>query len=236
MYITFDGGEGSGKTTLIRRLAQALANTEPTTDVHVLKAIGQGELGRHYRDAFLSRELTNLEATAGKVMEHLRVSRMAREIEKETGKEIYVLQDRALPTFYAIDVNGPISKLDKTAFACSTYINTLWNEVKKPDLAVYLRLSPEQAQKNITDRKDRNWLDDLSPEEHQTILDNYDYFFIKGKQNRAIPWTDVPILVLDASLPMDDLVYKTVEAIQLVAMGNHIWNNGRRVKQTVDKE
>lgn len=236
MYITFDGGEGSGKTTLIGRLAQTLANTEPTTDVHVLKAIGQGELGHHFRNAFLNRELTDLEATAGKVMELLRVSRMAREIEKETGKEIYVLQDRALPAFYAIDVNGPISKFDKTAFACSAYVNTLWNEVKQPDLAVYLRLSPEQAQKNITNRKNQNWLDNLPTEEHQLILDNYDYFFINGRQDQGTPWHRVPSLVLDAGLPMDDLMHNAMETIKHIQMNKLIFENHESIKKLAAEE
>lgn len=165
IFITFEGGEGSGKTTQARKLALALK-----TNVEFTREPGGTSIGEGIRDLFLSSDkITSM--TELLLISAARAQHVNEVIIPSLNASKVVICDRFIDSTIAYQgFRGEIS-ID---LICQ--LNQIATNGLKPDLTFILDLPPEiglqrQYQKGI----DRNRLDNESLNSHHKIRKGYLY-------------------------------------------------------------
>ncbi len=164
-FITFEGGDGAGKTTLIDKVADLL--TTQGHQVVITREPGGTTLGEDIRKILLSHETGEINPTAELLL--FLTSRSQHIHEKilpalHQGK--IVLCDRFNDSSVVYQGVGRALGLHHVQEIC----NLACGEIK-PELTIYLDLSPDESQKRKQGEDDR--IESEGQEFHQKIREGY---------------------------------------------------------------
>ena len=200
LFITFEGGEGAGKTTLINSIYKELIRKK--AQVIKTHAPGGTELGKHLRDLLLhSREFHILKKTELFLFMTDRAQHVDEIILPALKSHHIVLCDRFNDSTIAYQsAEKAFSKKD-LQFVCSLAATHL-----VPDLTFFLDLPPkiglQRAMHRKSDQKDR--IQDKEIAFHEGVRRSY-LEIIQEDPNR--------FYVLDANISLDEIFQQSMEVI-----------------------
>jgi dTMP kinase len=167
-FITFEGPEGSGKTTQMRLLVEWLRGQE--YDVELTREPGGTGIGNQIRDVLHDPCNTAMDATAEILLYSAdRAQHVAQCIRPALAAGKVVVSDRYYDSTLAYQGYGRGLDLEMlraiTAFATGGL---------KPDLTLYLDIAPEEGlQRRQAGGEEWNRLDAETPEFHQRVRAGY---------------------------------------------------------------
>lgn len=166
MFITFEGGEGSGKTTLIKMLAEELKGLGK--DVVVTREPGGSKIAEQIRTVLLKNDNTEITIqTEALLFAAARAQHLNEVIIPNINK--LILCDRYIDSSFAYQAYGRGLGMD---FVCR--VNTYALDYL-PDLTFYIDLDPtigiNRVNKGRTHKKDR--LDTETSEFHLKVRSGY---------------------------------------------------------------
>jgi dTMP kinase len=162
MFITFEGGEGSGKTTQIKKLRQELQNRG--LQVVATREPGGTKLGEHIRNCLLNQEFGITFGPQAELMLFLasRAQHLEEVILPALSEGKIVLCDRFNDSSVAYQGGGRQLGIDKVHHLCASACNNI-----EPDLTFFLDIEPEEGMNRISRKRDR--LEDESIAFHQRV-------------------------------------------------------------------
>ncbi|MFH5186721.1 dTMP kinase [Paenibacillus sp. TAB 01] len=168
-FITFEGGEGAGKTTVIERLAGEL--TAAGHQVMVTREPGGVDIAEQIRSVILDMKNTRMDGRTEALL--YAAARRQHLVEKvipalEAGS--VVLCDRFLDSSLAYQGYARGLGVDEVYT-----VNRFAIDDMMPELTIYLDVSPEVGLSRISSNKDRerNRLDAEKLSFHQTVREGY---------------------------------------------------------------
>jgi len=166
MFITFEGGEGSGKTTVISKVAEKLK--EHGHEVLVTREPGSTKLGEHVRDCLLNPDIGFTFGSRAELLLYLasRVQHIDEVIRPAFSEGKVVLCDRFNDSSVAYQGGGRGLGIENVQQLCDLACGGL-----TPDLTFFLDLDPEVGMSRIERSKDR--LEGEKVEFHQKVRDTY---------------------------------------------------------------
>jgi dTMP kinase len=197
VFITFEGPDGAGKTTILGMVAEHLQN------VLVTREPGGIDIAEQIRRVILAKENTAMDPrTEALLYAAARRQHLAERVRPalEAGK--VVLCDRFVD-----------SSLAYQGYARGLGIDEVWSinqfaiEEMMPELTIYFDIQPELGLTRINKNKGReiNRLDLENLDFHQRVREGY-HILMERFPNR--------IVKIDASGEIDDVFTKTLELIQ----------------------
>ena len=150
LYIAFEGGEGSGKSTQAARLAERLG-------AELTREPGGTAIGARLRDLLLDPSVTGLDARAeALLMAADRAQHRAEVVAPVLASGRHVVSDRSVYSSLAYQGGGRGLDLDTIRAISQWALDDCW-----PDLVVFLDLDPDTAAARLADRRlDRFELED----------------------------------------------------------------------------
>ncbi|RHZ37557.1 Thymidylate kinase [endosymbiont GvMRE of Glomus versiforme] len=174
LLVSFEGIDGSGKTSVVRKLSEKLPNSFATKEPRGTK-LGE-RVWQLTNESLKNKELvidsqSQLFLFAAAHNEHLKIIRQQLSGEKDK----IVLVDRYIDsTFVYQGLRGNLTEEQKKSRVnlikelFQKFINTRF-----PDLTFILNLEPEKAQARLEKREEKNNWDKLDSEFHQQIRQGY---------------------------------------------------------------
>lgn len=200
-FITFEGGEGSGKSTVMKDVAARL--TKEGYKLVLTREPGGTPIAEEIRNVILDKDNTKMDPRTEALL--YAASRRQHLVEKiwpalERGE--IVLCDRYLDSSLAYQGGARGLGVDEVLS-----INMFATEGEYPDLTLLFDLEPEEGLKRIEKNKGRevNRLDLEKLEFHKKVRDNF-HALAKKYSTRYV--------VIDASKPLnevEDEVYKIIK-------------------------
>jgi dTMP kinase len=197
MFITFEGPDGAGKTTILGMVAERLQN------VLVTREPGGIDIAEQIRQVILAKENTAMDPrTEALLYAAARRQHLAERVRPALEEGKIVLCDRFVD-----------SSLAYQGYARGLGINEVWSinqfaiENMLPVLTVYFDIEPELGLQRINKNKGRevNRLDLEKLEFHQKVREGY-HILMERFPDR--------IVKIDASGAIDDVFEKTLELVQ----------------------
>jgi dTMP kinase len=199
MFITFEGLDGSGKTTQVQRLASWLRNRG--LDVLQLREPGGTRIGDAVRTILHDRAYANMDPRAELLLYCAsRAQLITEQVEPHLKEGGIVLSDRFADSTLAYQGYG--RGLDM-AFL-STLLNFATKGVK-PDLTLYFDVDPERALQRRVSSGEINRLDAEKMEFHVRVRDGYQKL-INLEPGR---WN-----IIDANAAQDSVASQVKEAVK----------------------
>lgn len=157
MFITFEGGEGSGKTTLIQKLKVALEKSGH--QVLATREPGGSELGEYIRDCLLNPDFGISFGEKAELMLYLasRVQHIEEVIKPALEQGKVILCDRFNDSSIAYQGGGRRLGIEKVRSLCEMACDGL-----APNLTFFLDLDPEAGMRRLTHKKDRLESEEIS--------------------------------------------------------------------------
>jgi len=194
-WIVFEGMEGAGKTTLVRNLGKYLLShdnfkdyviqitAEPSLDVTAEIKAGLPKESVLFLNSGSRKKLRNLIKNSSNLSSTERLSLFLNDRERLLGrfkvlpKHSIVIQDRCYVSTLVYDQ----LYLDIDSRELMEKNQVVFNEVYniRPDLLIYLHISPEESVKRLQKRKKYDVLDKKALENLDKIYNNYQKLFIK---------------------------------------------------------
>ena len=200
-FITFEGGEGSGKSTVMKDVAARL--TKEGYKLVLTREPGGTPIAEEIRNVILDKDNTKMDPRTEALL--YAASRRQHLVEKiwpalERGE--IVLCDRYLDSSLAYQGGARGLGVDKVLS-----INMFATEGEYPDLTLLFDLEPEEGLKRIEKNKGRevNRLDLEKLEFHKKVRDNF-HALAKKYSTRYV--------IIDASKPLNEVeneVYKIIK-------------------------
>ncbi|PTH25406.1 dTMP kinase [Staphylococcus auricularis] len=195
-FITFEGPEGSGKTTVMKRVAEQLSDTY---DVVLTREPGGVPTGEKIREILLEGdaidERTEALLFAASRREHL-VGRVLPALEKGQ----VVLCDRYIDSSLAYQGYARGIGMKEVEAINAFAINDVY-----PDLTVYLDVSVEVGQARIQqNQRSQNRLDRETRQFHEKVVEGYQQIIQRDSARFA---------VVDVDQEIDTVVATTYDAI-----------------------
>lgn len=165
IFITFEGPEGAGKTTIIRILAERFENTLLTREP------GGIDIAEQIRSVILSKENTRMDArTEALLYAAARRQHLVEKVKPALEEGKLVLCDRFVDSSLAYQGHARGLGI-KEVFA----INQFAIADMMPELTLYFDIDPEEGLKRISKNQGRevNRLDLESLEFHQRVREGY---------------------------------------------------------------
>lgn len=211
IFITFEGGEGAGKTTLIEELSKKLASL----DFSIVKTREPGgtKLGEHIRNILLQHSKDMPISARAELC--LFLASRAQHVGEiilpalEDGK--IVLCDRFNDSSLAYQGGARELGIDKISPICSYMAYDL-----DPNLTFYLDLDPKIGLERAREHRKENGFDRIESEKiafHQKIRDAFHAIAKKHPER---------IQILDASKPPKEVFRLAFEAIEDILEGRHL--------------
>ncbi|SDK99294.1 dTMP kinase [Lacicoccus qingdaonensis] len=198
IFITFEGPEGSGKTTIISMLSEAL---EDTNDVMVTREPGGIPISEKVRDILLANENDMDGRTEALLFAAARRQHLVEKVVPALNDGKIVLCDRFIDSSLAYQGYARNLGMDEIM-----QVNKFAIENHMPDLTIYLKLSPEIGLSRIQDNeRDSNRLDKETLEFHKDVVLGY------NKLSENYPDR---IKVVDADQNIEDVFKDTYSIIE----------------------
>lgn len=201
MFITFEGPDGSGKSTVIKEIYQRLINEK--YDILLTREPGGTPIAEKIRNVILDNENTALDARAEALL--YAASRRQHLVEKiwpalKEGK--IVLCDRYLDSSLAYQGGGRDLGVENIL-----NINLFATENTYPDLTLFFNVSPEVGLSRVSQDKKRvaDRLDNESSNFHDKVYETFVELTKKYKER---------IVVIDASLPLNEVIENTYKVLK----------------------
>jgi dTMP kinase len=188
LFIAFEGGEGSGKSTQVRRLAEALS--ESGRDVVVTFEPGATPVGARLREVLLDRGTTGL-SPMGEALLYAadRAHHVSEVVRPALERGAVVITDRYVDSSIAYQAGGrqlPESEVRR--------LSTVATGGLRPDLTVLLDLAPEDGLARLTAPPDR--LEAESLEFHRRVRQTFRDLAAESRER---------YVVLDATMSSDQI-------------------------------
>ena len=200
LFITFEGPEGSGKTTQINRLAEHLRAQSHT--VLLTREPGGTTIGDQVRKVLHDRANTDMHAVAEILLYSASRAQLTHQVIKPAlARGSIVLSDRYFDSTFAYQGYGRGLNLDMlrqiTGFATGGLT---------PDFTIYLDIPAEEGLRRRKQDAGGEWnrLDDEALEFHKRVVDGY-YQLMKEDPAR---WFSV-----DATRPVDEVAADIARAV-----------------------
>jgi dTMP kinase len=167
LFITFEGGEGSGKSTVIQQIKQQLLAKQ--LDVFVTREPGGSGIGEEIRQTLLKHENTNMDPlTESYLFAAARRQHLMEYIVPKLEADVVVLCDRYVDSSVVYQGYARGIGVEKVAA-----INKVVIEDYVPQLTFFIDVSPEIALARIQTGRDQNRLDVESNQFHQKVYEGY---------------------------------------------------------------
>lgn len=196
-FIAIEGGDGSGKSTQIKRISSALA--DDGYHVEATREPGGTELGNQIRSVLFDSEPPS-PRTEALLFAADRAHHVASLVDPSLEAGNIVLTDRYIDSTIAYQAAGR-SFDEKTILALSRWAT----QGLVPHLTIVLDIEPETAAERMGKRGENNYLDDEDRHFHQRVRQTY--------LSRAHKEPD-RYVVLDASVSADELTDRILEVIR----------------------
>ncbi len=196
-FIAIEGGDGSGKSTQIKRISRALA--DEGYEVEATREPGGTELGRRIRSVLFDAEPPAPRAEA-LLFAADRAHHIASLVDPSLEAGSIVITDRYIDSTIAYQAAG--RQFDTaTILALSKWAT----EGLTPHLTIVLDIEPEVAAARMGEREENNYLDEENQQFHQRVRQTY---LSRAHQDPA------RYVVLDASVSTDELTEQILTAIR----------------------
>ncbi|GAE94156.1 thymidylate kinase [Gracilibacillus boraciitolerans JCM 21714] len=175
MFITFEGGEGAGKTTILHRLAQRL--TEEGYHVMTTREPGGIPIAEKIRDIILDKKNSIMDArTEALLYAAARRQHLVEKVKPALAKGEIVLCDRFIDSSLAYQ--GVARGLGVEAVF---QINQFAIADQMPDLTLFFDIHPKEGLARIHNNKEReqNRLDLESLQFHNQVYQAYQQLLLK---------------------------------------------------------
>ncbi|SFM51350.1 dTMP kinase [Gracilibacillus orientalis] len=175
MFITFEGGEGAGKTTILNRLAQRL--TEEGYQVINTREPGGIPIAERIRDIILDTKNTMMDArTEALLYAAARRQHLVEKVEPALQEGKIVLCDRFVDSSLAYQGAARGLGVEEVF-----QINQFAIADQMPDLTLFFDILPEEGLKRINKNTEReqNRLDLESLSFHQKVYEAYQQLLVK---------------------------------------------------------
>jgi dTMP kinase len=167
LFITFEGGEGSGKSTVIQHIKQHLLNKQ--LDVFVTREPGGSGIGEEIRQTLLKHENTNMDPlTESYLFAAARRQHLMEVIVPQLNADVVVLCDRYVDSSIVYQGYARGIGVEKVAA-----INKVVIEDYIPQLTFFIDVAPDIALARIQSGRDQNRLDVEHAEFHQKVYEGY---------------------------------------------------------------
>lgn len=196
-FIAIEGGDGSGKSTQIKRIAAALA--DDGYHVESTREPGGTELGTKIRSVLFDSDPPS-PRTEALLFAADRAHHVASLVDPSLDAGNIVITDRYIDSTIAYQSAGR-SFDEKTILALSRWAT----QGLVPNLTIVLDIEPEVAAERMGKRGDSNYLDQENQQFHQRVRQTY--------LSRAHKELD-RYVVLDASVDADELTEQILAAIR----------------------
>ncbi|GAA1871189.1 hypothetical protein GCM10009813_34520 [Brevibacterium marinum] len=196
-FIAVEGGDGSGKSTQIKRISQILA--DEGHNVEATREPGGTELGRKIRSVLFDSDPPS-PRTEALLFAADRAHHVASLVDPSLDGGHIVITDRYIDSTVAYQAAG--RNFDpKTILALSKWAT----QGLVPHLTIVLDIDPETAAARMGKRDENNYLDEEDQQFHQRVRQTY--------LSRAHKEPD-RYVVLDASVSEDDLTAEILTAVR----------------------
>lgn len=198
--ITFEGGEGAGKTTVLQALAKWLQREG--YDIVTTREPGGIKIAEKIRDIILDKAHTTMDAyTEALLYAAARRQHLVEKVIPALQEGKIVLCDRFIDSSLAYQGYARNLGVDHVLA-----INKFAVQNCMPHLTVYLKIEPKKGLKRITANKNRktNRLDDESLSFHQKVYEGYEYL-VKRYPER--------IQTIDADQSFNDVLEQSLQVV-----------------------
>lgn len=192
MFITIEGGEGSGKTTLISSMTEKLK--QAGLEAMVTREPGGIPIAEAIRNVLLSRENTAMDArTEALLYAAARRQHLAEKVIPALERGTTVICDRFVDSSLAYQGHARGLGIEEVA-----EINRFATDGWEPDLTLYLDIDPEAGLARISANGSRevNRLDVESLAFHRRVREGYQLVAARNSKR---------IVTLDAMRPADEV-------------------------------
>jgi dTMP kinase len=196
-FIAIEGGDGSGKTTQIKRISRALA--DDGYRVESTREPGGTELGTKIRSVLFDSDPPS-PRTEALLFAADRAHHVASLVDPNLDEGNIVITDRYIDSTVAYQAAGRNFN-EKTILALSRWAT----QGLVPHLTIVLDIEPEAAAERMGKRGESNYLDEENQQFHQRVRQTY--------LSRAHKEPD-RYVVLDASVGADELTEQILSAIR----------------------
>ena len=200
MFITFEGGEGSGKTTQIEKLSQELQNRG--LQVITTREPGGTKLGEHVRDCLLNPDFGISFGPRAELMLYLasRVQNLEDMIRPAIAEGKIVLCDRFNDSSIAYQGGARDLGIDHVEQLCELACNGFG-----PDITFFLDIDPEVGMSRLEREHDR--LEGEGLAFHKKVRESF-HQIAKQHPER--------IHLIDAELPQEEVFSHILKAVDSV--------------------
>lgn len=193
-YIAFEGVEGSGKSTVARRIAEYLTEREESTVV--VREPGGTEAGERIREVLLTMDHAVTPRAEAALFAASRAQLIVEKVAPALAAGSWVLSDRTAYSSLAYQAGGRGIPLDEVWTLNDIALGGVW-----PDVVVLLRLDPSDG---LLRQQDGDRIGDEGAEFHATVAAAFDALAAKEPDR---------FIVVDASQPLDDVVAAVIERL-----------------------
>jgi dTMP kinase len=201
-FITLEGGEGAGKSSLIRKLEEHLATLLPNETILVTREPGASTIGQPVRDIILS--LDNLGRELDPKAEALlfaadRAQHMAEKITPALTNGNIVICDRFIDSSYAYQAVG--RDLGDFVLELSTWAIS----GRVPDLTIIIDIDPVVGLSRKNEQKELNKMEQESIEFHKKVREAFLTLSNSG---------DPRFFVIDGNQSIEHIYHKAIKKIE----------------------
>lgn len=201
LFITFEGGEGSGKTTVLRDVIARLQ--KDGYKVMQTREPGGNKIAEQIREVILDKANTDMDPrTEALLYAASRRQHLVQDIIPELDKGVNVICDRYIDSSLAYQGYARGIGVDEVF-----NINMFAIDNKLPDLTILFDIEPEIGLARISANSQRevNRLDLEALEFHKKV--HIEYMMLASKYNKRIK-------VVDASLPLEEVIERVYEIVK----------------------
>ncbi len=218
LLFTFEGGEGSGKSTAIKSLGKFLLDKFGIVPV-IIKEPGTTELGEELRDILLHKNLKITPLAEAFILQADRAEIVQNVIDPQLLQNKVVIVDRFKDSSPAYQGAGRGIKVD-----IIRKLNEISTKGLIPDLTFLLDID---SRIGLQRKKDAGKLDKIDSEDvgfHERVRNGY---LREAKESNPERW-----IILDASLPKNELNKLIQEKVELKLMETGYLEGQRRRKES----
>lgn len=193
MFVSLEGGEGAGKSTIIKAVAQYMNKLEPDTEVVVTREPGGGSIGSAVRQIVLNEQFHNLDPRAEALLFAAdRAQHVAEIIRPALDRGAFVVCDRYIDS--SIAYQGYARGLGVEQIE---QISAWGSGNTFPDLTIIIDIDPNVGIARKTAQQETNRMENLDIDFHHTV--RYAFLERAAQDERRY-------MVIDGHQPIDYVI------------------------------